>query len=71
MDATSSVVERIAPTNLVDPSKAAERLGTTPSTLAVWRSTGRQKLPYVKVGGLVRYRVEDLDAFITKHLVAG
>lgn len=34
------------------------------STLAVWRSTGRVHLPFVKVGGHVRYRPEDIKRFL-------
>ena len=62
------VVERIAPTHLVKPAEAANILGTTTSTLAVWRSTNRQKLTYVKIGGLVRYRLSDLEKFIAQNM---
>jgi hypothetical protein len=43
---------------------AAFILGVKPSTLSVWRSTGRHHLPYMKVGRLVRYRVSDLAIFL-------
>ncbi|MHC8331862.1 helix-turn-helix domain-containing protein [Pseudomonas sp. LB3P25] len=43
---------------------AAEVLGVKPSTLSVWRSTGRHNLPYMKVGRLVRYRLSDLAKFL-------
>ncbi len=33
-------------------------------TLAVWRSTKRYDLPYVKVGRLVRYKLTDIEAFL-------
>lgn len=49
---------------LIDPDEAASILGVTTGTLAVWRSTGRYKLAFVKVGSRVRYRREDLAAFI-------
>ena len=39
-----------------------------PATLAVWRSTNRKRLAYVKVGGQVRYRRADLDQFISDGL---
>jgi excisionase family DNA binding protein len=70
MDAatTASIVERIAPSGLMKPEQAAEYLQITPSTLAVWRSTNRRKLAFVKIGGQVRYRREDLDKFITDGL---
>jgi hypothetical protein len=45
---------------------AAEVLGVKPSTLSVWRSTGRHNLPYMKVGRLVRYRLSDLAKFLAE-----
>ncbi|WP_078834965.1 helix-turn-helix domain-containing protein [Pseudomonas extremaustralis] len=45
---------------------AAHVLGVKTSTLAVWRSTGRYNLPYMKVGRLIRYRVSDLAEFLAK-----
>jgi excisionase family DNA binding protein len=43
--------------------EAAAYLGIKPQTLAVWASTGRYGLPFVKVGRSVRYKLVDLDAF--------
>ena len=70
MDATAAtaIADRIAPSGLMKPEQAAEYLQITPSTLSVWRSTNRQKLAYVKVGGHVRYRRSDLDQFIADGL---
>lgn len=50
--------------SLLLPEEAASRLRVEPGTLASWRSTGRQELPFVKVGHLVRYRASDIDKFI-------
>lgn len=50
---------------LLDTNQAAEFLGgISPVTLNTWRSTKRYDLPYVKVGGRVFYRVDDLRAFV-------
>ena len=49
---------------LMSAKQAAEYLGTAPATLGVWRTTGKYNLPYVKVGYLVKYKRDDLDAFI-------
>lgn len=43
---------------------AATVLGVKTSTLATWRSSGRYGLPFIKVGGAVRYRIADLAAFL-------
>lgn len=58
----SQVVERSR--ELLDEKQAAEHLTVSPGTLAVWRSTGRYNLPFVKVGRMVRYRLSDLDAWL-------
>lgn len=50
--------------NLLDEKQAAEVLTVEPGTLSVWRSTGRYKIPFVKVGRRVRYRRADLDAWL-------
>ena len=50
--------------NLLDEKQAAEFLTVKPETLSVWRSTGRYKIPFVKIGRRVRYRRADLDAWL-------
>ena len=52
---------------LIAPRVASEILGVTIETLAVWRSTGRYDLPYVKVGRKVMYRLEDIQSFIEQR----
>jgi len=49
---------------LLDEKQAASHLTLSPGTLAVWRSTGRYALPFLKVGRMVRYRRSDLDAWL-------
>lgn len=53
---------------LLTPEQVAKQLVVEPTTLAVWRSTKRQPLPFVKIGALVRYRPEDVAAFISGGL---
>lgn len=50
--------------DLVDEHEAALILSVRPSTLSVWRSTGRYRLPFLKVGRKVRYRRSDLAAWL-------
>lgn len=54
---------------LVGDDQAAEILGIKKQTLAVWRTTGRYDLPFIKVGRSVRYRVSDLEAFLEARTV--
>ena len=55
-------------TDLWTPAHAALELGVSVRTLSAWRCTGRHSLPYVKVGRLVRYRQEDVRAWLQRHL---
>jgi excisionase family DNA binding protein len=52
---------------LLTAEDVADLLGVTPQTLAVWRSTGRYDLLFVKVGRLVRYRRTDVDSFAQRR----
>lgn len=55
---------------MLTPEQAAEYLGLKPQTLAVWRSTGRYSIPFVKVGRNTRYRKADLDKFLEQRTIA-
>lgn len=53
--------------NLLNTEQAAQYLGVTPDTLAVWRCTKRYGIPFVKIGRLVKYKLSDLDNFIQRR----
>lgn len=61
-------VNAIALPKLLTPAQVAELLSVTEHTLAVWRCEKRYDLPYMKCGRLVRYRAEDVAAFIERNL---
>jgi hypothetical protein len=54
----------------LNPTEAAAYIGSTPKTLAKWRSTGRHSIPFLKFGtgkrASVRYDRNDLDAFLNR-----
>ena len=50
--------------NLLTPAQAAEMLGVTIGTLAVWRCTARYPLSFIKIGRRVKYRLSDINNFI-------
>lgn len=56
------------PKTYYNREEAAKYLGLGISTLAAWASNGSQDLPYSKMGRMVRYRKEDLDAFMAKGI---
>jgi predicted site-specific integrase-resolvase len=53
---------------LLTPAEAASSIGVKTSTLSLWRSTGRYGLKYVKVGRLIMYLEEDVEAFIKSRV---
>ena len=55
--------------DLLTPKEAAAYLRTTPKTLAVWRSTRRVVIAYVKQGRSIRYRLSDIEAFLRARKV--
>lgn len=61
--------QTLTPLNLLTPFDVAMLLGVTEGTLEVWRCTKRYPLNYIKIGGRVRYRLEDVDAFVEARVV--
>ena len=50
--------------DLLTAIEAAEFIGVQVQTLAVWRTTGRYSLPFVRVGRLIKYRRSDLEKWL-------
>ena len=63
MNSQSNEVENV-PRPLLRPEVVARLLDVTEGTLAVWRTTRRYPLRWVKVGRVIRYRMEDVQSFI-------
>lgn len=63
--------------NLLTPQQCGEILGgagdpISISTLAHWRSNNSYpELPWLKIGGAIRYRREDVEAFLRSRLRGG
>ena len=54
---------------LMDQKEAAEKLGLSQKTLEKWRSVGRPALRYVRLGSAIKYRLQDIEAFIASSVV--
>lgn len=66
---TAASLQSIVPlspsaTDLLTPDQVAATLGLSHRTLAAWRSSRRNPLPYVKVGSRVRYRPKDVSTWL-------
>lgn len=53
---------------LLTPEQVARQLAISENTLMTWRCTGRQRIPFVKIGGAVRYRPADVAAYVESRL---
>ena len=53
---------------LLTTAEAANFLALKPASLTTWRCTGAVRLPFVKIGGAVRYRRRDLERYLEDHL---
>lgn len=62
--ANQEPVEAKSIPEMLTPQQAADHLGVTPETLAIWRCTRCYAIAFVKVGSRVRYRRADLDTFL-------
>jgi len=65
MDKTSSTAQ--SHHVLIDVKETADYLGCTVSTLYSWVS--QKKIPYVKIGRLVKFDQCDIDAWIEERKV--
>ncbi len=54
---------------LLSRHEAATYLGVKTRTLEIWASTGRHRIPYVRIGREVRYRQSDLDQLVDRLLI--
>lgn len=56
---------------LINRKEASKFLGVQENTLAVWATNKRYKLPFYKVGRLVKYKISDLEKFIQENQKGG
>jgi excisionase family DNA binding protein len=63
---------QISPNNkpkLLTTNEAADFLGVSAGTLAVWRCISKYPLPFIKIGRNVRYQESDLLAWMESRKV--
>jgi len=63
------MTEHIYNNKLISAGQAAEILGLKESTLAQYRWRGCKRLPWVKMGVTIRYKLADIEAFIERSTV--
>ncbi|SEJ33265.1 Helix-turn-helix domain-containing protein [Azotobacter beijerinckii] len=59
-----TAAETLDPTDLLTDAQVALMLDVSPKTLATWRSTGRYGLPFLRIGARIRYRRQDVLAWL-------
>jgi predicted DNA-binding transcriptional regulator AlpA len=63
-------MKQTTPQRLLNERQVADSCAISVLTLRKWRTEGRGPR-YVKIGTLVRYRPEDVDAWIESHEAHG
>lgn len=66
-----AVAVSLSPSDLLTPDQVAAALGLSHRTLAAWRSKRRHPLAWVKVGSRVRYRRQDVAAWLESQTHTG
>lgn len=56
---------------LLSAGKTADILGLKESTLAQYRWRGDKRLPWVKLGKSIRYKLSDIEDYIERSTVCG
>ena len=62
---------QITKSQLLDDEEAARFLDVSPTTLRTWRCRKRYLIPYLKIGGKVRYDLDDLIGWLASRKVNG
>ena len=60
--------------NVVGEREAAEYLGLARITLRMQRTRGAKtgsvpKIPFIRMGRAIRYRIKDLEEYLEQHLI--
>ena len=56
---------------LLTPPQVAELIGLDHRTLANWRASGAERLPYIRVGGRIRYDRADVKEWLESKRIGG
>jgi predicted DNA-binding transcriptional regulator AlpA len=65
------MTQNIYHNKLLSAGETAAILGLKESTLAQFRWRGDKRLPWVKLGKAIRYKLTDIEAFIERSTVGG
>ncbi|WP_338138331.1 helix-turn-helix domain-containing protein [Pseudomonas simiae] len=67
-DALEPSAPTLAAADLLTTDQVANALGLSSRTLAAWRSSRSTSLPYIKTGSRVRYRSQDVVAWLESRV---
>jgi predicted DNA-binding transcriptional regulator AlpA len=65
----TDIYNNIHQNKLLSAGQAAEILGLKEATLAQFRWRGDKRLPWVKLGKTIRYKLTDIEDFIERSTV--
>ena len=62
-------VTQTQPRRWADPKKVAEYTGIPTCTLATWRCNDPKRIPFHKIGRMVRYDLSEVDSVLAGSVV--
>jgi len=62
------MINKNHPNTLLTTKQAADYLGVSKSFLAKARVSGEPEIQFSRLGGCIRYRLVDLDAFVAANM---
>ncbi len=54
---------------LMTTQEVADYLNIKKQTLEAWRSRNTINIPYIRIGASIRYKKQDVEEWLAKHLV--
>ena len=65
-----TAIQKIINHDRITADVAADFLGVSKQTLAIWRCTKRHTIPFYKIGKNVFYKITDLEAFVESNRIS-
>lgn len=63
-------MEQLFSTKMLSTREVAKLLGVHPTTIGAARRSGKIKIPFFRIGGAIRYQIDDVQRFVDAQRVA-
>lgn len=63
-------MKELPKTKMLTTREVAKLLGVHPTTIGAARRSGKIKIPFFRIGGAIRYQIDDVQRFVDAQRVA-